>query len=1029
LDPRLQYSGEHKDIYVPLDHVLHQKDYEVTFHHQHNNIICKRDDQRIGTIRRFEDQTFIESLLDSNNYYRAYISNFTEDKSNAVITIYQPFEWIKDIQQFYINTSSFGNEKELEETYVFEGKTLFVSYNPSTNKYLLFGERYRVLDLKWNNDQLIVEKERTHLSIKEYGKLIKHALLFETTVHFTTSIEKDSLHYEMRSLSTFFNREFHYLQEWQKYMDYEKELLQNQIKACKPLPYHNRKFIKDGIRFFLDSTADTEGWEQAQSSLIVESRFKRGKNTQTKTLGRIIKLENSAMDIEWNEDDSFESLSVGEKGKLVVNENANDTAMKRRKRAMDNVLQRKSVMKNLREILSDEGYVKEISKYHSHFPSVGVPKLINGFDPDPIQKRAVEAALNTNDICLIQGPPGTGKTSVIQTIMKCLMEQGKDKILLTSFQHLAVDNAMEGLIESGFLTYRYGGTDYEMKTEQEYVKVVEDIMERVQTSLPTSKVEWKASDEQLVKEEILSILQNNRLGDEDIERVEILVQSLNDFGLVHTSVYIVMTEVLMSLSLLKNYPIHNLKSDPVHEAHALLKETPRTLEEISSRTAFKVWEEFVNLVESITNNIGEYHLEVEALRTTYKEIKRQRRRVLLLEKQEETVQRFLKLVEQLVGNSTQLVEELGNHVVEDEEDQAEIVRDLFEQLQILADEIDKALAKSDTGKLTAKQEIQKDWIKQISADPLAFADVVKKYANVKGVTCQQSGAQQHGLYKIIYDVVIVDEAARANPLDLLIPLTMANKVILVGDHKQLPHILEHQFELTYKEEQSEKALQEIFQQSLFERLYTNFPVSKKVMLSKQFRMHPTIGKLVGELFYKSLDHGTTHENLLNDTGLYEGKNIAWLDLPYKSKSNTDGEQEKYQNVSEAKQIIKEVKKLVKDHAHYQIGIITFYSQQATLIKNLVDHHGLKGMVEVGTVDAFQGKEKDVVFLSTVRSNSYPSTRKSLGFLQFPNRLNVAMSRGKRLLVVVGDSTTLRKEANFNKLYEYTKENGYVATVH
>lgn len=1029
MDIRFQYSGDHTTIYLQIEQDGQFKDQEVSFHAYKKVLVCRSEEGRLGEVKRFEDQSFVQSLLDSQDYYRAFLTDFNQDRTSAVITIYQPREFIKEIRCFFINNSEFGIADHFLETYLLEHNLLMIDFDSQNNRYLLFGKNYQIAVLQWQNDQLIIQKEFKKISIKEYERQIKNALLFQTNVQFTSDVPVDAVDYEMRDFPPIFTRTFLYLEEWQKYMVYEKTLLEDQIKACKPLNYNNSRFIKDGVRFFIDSDADLEAWELAQNSLIIEVRFKQGKKTRVRSLGRILNLTSTTIDVEWNEEDSVEALEIRGQGQLTVNQNANDTAMKRRKRALDKVLQRKSILKDLREILSENDYVKDITQYQAHFPSVSVPTLINGFHPDPIQKRAIESALNTNDISLIQGPPGTGKTSVIQTIMKCLMEQGKDKILLTSYQHLAVDNAMEGLIENDFLTYRYGGSDYESKTEREYQALTNGIVDRITESWPEIANATEQSEEQLIKEEILEILEKNNLTHEAVERLETIIQSLDPFAMRHTGVLFSMNEVLMSLSLFKSNPDQTIEVDHLTESKNLHEELPLTLVEIKQRSRFLLWEHFLERIHSISDELKQNYSEANALNELFSELKKQRRRILLLDENEERVNVYLKELQGLHDDSRRFLDTVSISVSSNDELFDQDRRDLFIQLGVLVDEIDKALNTGDPNTENGIQAIQKDWIKQIQADPLAFADVVKKYANVKGVTCQQAAAKRHGLFEVVYDAVIVDEAARANPLDLLIPLTMANKIILVGDHKQLPHILEHQFEILYKEQESEKAFEEIFQKSLFERLYSAFPPSKKAMLSKQFRMHPDIGNLVSELFYKGLEHGLENDSLLNDTGFYDGKNLAWLDVPYRSVRNPKGEQGKYQNQAEATIIIDEIKKLIKDNGHYTFGIITFYSQQATLLQSLVKNHGLTDFVEVGTVDAFQGKEKDMIFLSTVRSNSYQTVRQSLGFLQFPNRLNVAISRAKRLLVIVGDSSTLKKETNFRKLYQYTKEKGYVTTVH
>ena len=112
-------------------------------------------------------------------------------------------------------------------------------------------------------------------------------------------------------------------------------------------------------------------------------------------------------------------------------------------------------------------------------------------------------------------------------------------------------------------------------------------------------------------------------------------------------------------------------------------------------------------------------------------------------------------------------------------------------------------------------------------------------------------------------------------------------------------------------------------------------------------------------------------------------------------------------------IKKELSKILTANTKFEIGIITFYSKQAELLKNMIDEEFPSDAhrISVGTVDAFQGKEFDVVILSAVRSNTETEMNKRVGFLNNNNRLCVAFSRAKRLLITVGDSKTVAHDGS------------------
>jgi superfamily I DNA and/or RNA helicase len=301
---------------------------------------------------------------------------------------------------------------------------------------------------------------------------------------------------------------------------------------------------------------------------------------------------------------------------------------------------------------------------------------------------------------------------------------------------------------------------------------------------------------------------------------------------------------------------------------------------------------------------------------------------------------------------------------------------------------------------------------------------------------------------IEFDTVVIDEAARANPLDLFVPMAMARRrIILVGDHRQLPHLVQRDLEDELISRQSlTEAQAKAYKQSLFERLLKQLREQEKVdnikrvvMLDTQYRMHPTLGDFISKQFYESvgldvLHSGRPSQDFAHTIPGYQDRCAAWLDVPLqdgKEKFLNPG----YNRRAEAITIAKEVKRIADSCGPtLSIGIISFYRAQCELILESLVDHGLAEeedgeiriarpyrqtesgdeRLRVGTVDAFQGKEFDVVFLSIVRANDLVVSdqkegdeRERLlngkyGHLRLANRLNVAMSRQRKLLIAVGD---------------------------
>src|SRR5690606_6540493 len=162
----------------------------------------------------------------------------------------------------------------------------------------------------------------------------------------------------------------------------------------------------------------------------------------------------------------------------------------------------------------------------------------------------------------------------------------------------------------------------------------------------------------------------------------------------------------------------------------------------------------------------------------------------------------------------------------------------------------------------------------LSVDRAAAQAVVHEYSMVVGATCQQAAGHRMASLKAVagldsseieFDTVVIDEAARANPLDLFVPMAMAKRrIVLVGDDRQLPHMLEPDIEGQLQEEHELTELQlAAFRSSLFERMRVKLleleqkdNIRRVVMLDTQFRMHPVLGDFVSKHFYEAVGLGS-----------------------------------------------------------------------------------------------------------------------------------------------------------------------------
>jgi len=259
-----------------------------------------------------------------------------------------------------------------------------------------------------------------------------------------------------------------------------------------------------------------------------------------------------------------------------------------------------------------------------------------------------------------------------------------------------------------------------------------------------------------------------------------------------------------------------------------------------------------------------------------------------------------------------------------------------------------------------------------------------------GATCVGLANEKIGLDFSEFDLVIIDEAGRATLGELLIPILKAKKVILIGDHKQLPPNTDKTLlEKIERDEGFSKEDLKILEKSYFEELYENLDDSSKAMLNEQFRMPNKIGSLISKIFY---------EDRLKNGRNYEIKDaLNWIDVR--------GEEKREGTSKFNKKEAKIIARMVNKFRDKSIAIITPYSAQKRLLRKLIKGNNIK----IDTIDSFQGEEADIVFYSLVRN------RGNIQFLLDMRRLNVAISRTREKLFFVGNKSFFNRDKLFRKI--------------
>lgn len=276
------------------------------------------------------------------------------------------------------------------------------------------------------------------------------------------------------------------------------------------------------------------------------------------------------------------------------------------------------------------------------------------------------------------------------------------------------------------------------------------------------------------------------------------------------------------------------------------------------------------------------------------------------------------------------------------------------------------------------------------------------------VLATNTGVTDRLLRDLSFDQLVIDEAAQALEAACWIPLLRARRVLLAGDHRQLPPTI-----------LSERAATDGLATTMFERL-ADSPAGERIarMLTVQYRMHAEIMAWPARRFYdgRLTAAPAVAGHLLN--GLPGVTASAWTGIPLRfvdtagcGHDETPGDDDGSKaNPGEAELVTRIVTRLLDDGVDAdELAVITPYNAQVQLLRD-----ALPEKVEIGTVDGLQGREKEATVVSLVRSNESGE----VGFLRELRRLNVALTRARRHLTIVGDSATLAHDPDLLALVEH-----------
>lgn len=859
-----------------------------------------------------------------------------------------------------------------------------------------------------------------------------------------------------------------YLKQWDEYGAIEGEMLLARAKAVGRIDYHGTEQTTKGVKFFVSSIPDqlTEGdeieitsdeplylknpdltWETYSKALEEEfatkkDRKKNDAEMPVSVYAPILKISKTSIELD------LPSIPSGQMF-LILSINGDKIQIERRMRARSAILEGRCANPLLGLLIEEGGTLPDIQRVTKLKPLTSfVKEKIFKHPPTDRQVEAIDVALNTPDIALIQGPPGTGKTTVVTAILERLNEEYdktksiRGQILVSGFQHDAVENIVARLSVNALPAVKFGRRSGDSEfTEDAVTEKINKWCSNVAENIRNKNPQIAQTEDQVRLAELFVAYSLCPSKNNTVSLMKRILDLPRD--VISEDITSEAEEIINSLQteLKPNDPftLRLVRALRVSEAAFVDDGAARAVDLLD-----KIEDEPANPDLSVLEKAARWRSgkplsflpELRELKGSllYKYLPSPDFRT---EKPREDVLRLVATVSQLLEkkhNSTNKRDAILAEFLHELEDNPDGVREAIEDYNFVY-------------AATTQQAVGKDIIRS-------------KNKNVR---------YDQRTEMVKYDTVIIDEAARTSPRDLLIPMSQAVKrIILVGDHRQLPHIVDEDIVRTVEEKlgDQDKIESDYVRESMFSYLKSrllkldqdqNYKRGRVVTLNAQYRTHPLLGDFCSANFYQKHNEGYSSpldaEHFNQQLPGIEQKAAVWISVPNDLGKERRLESGSREREAEAKIIAKRVsdwinsyessadfmKKLTKDDKHpgLSFGVISFYKAQVFAVYKALKEYGItekaqdgtwqicqeyrilengEERLRIGTVDAFQGMEFDVVFLSMVRSQSMedlpPHIRseedykkkqqKLFGHLMSENRLCVSMSRQKRVLAIVGD---------------------------
>lgn len=676
------------------------------------------------------------------------------------------------------------------------------------------------------------------------------------------------------------------------------ELEERQISQEKStLTYCNLKINKEDASLEIEINTDKEYELNYTSDDMLQMTTKKNIHRYL-DVGHMREFAHGRMIIDFTPQVDY--FNIASSGEISISMRMVEIALGRQRKALKSIQHKENVNPEISQIIFNPSIAtskKNIMLTEDDCESTEI---------DRSKITSLEKALSADNIFLLQGPPGTGKTTFISELVYQILN-GNDKyrgnpdakILIASQSHVAVDHSLAKVkkLIPNIKMIRIGILDKLAESSRAYTL---DIFCR----------EWTQKVIENCKAALVKYKQEIGLDESLQEKHSILTEIEN----ITKEIVELIDELKEVESELEKIDILDSKWQFINEKIAIMKQM------VLIKTIGVTEEHLSQIIDEFTDGLSELNDKLavvieESIALSEQKIELQNRYVAINEE--------LSIKGQEVGEWKEL---LG--VTSDEE-----------YLQAKAD-IQLALKenKKKYAMYSKVESLCKEWQKRVTQGDGLLQESIAD-STLVGATCLGI-ASLNAAIEFNFDWVIVDEAGKATPPEILVPICLGKKVVLVGDHKQLPPVVDEAL-LKLQDKERMNISKEDLELSLFEYLERSLNDDCKSILNEQYRMNPVIGDLISKLFYESkLISKTSRKEKTIPLKMFESKPLVWLSTASRSDRKEERISDSFRNSCEAKIIFEQLLEIDKELEELKIkketAIIAGYRGQRDRLTRLYE---------------------------------------------------------------------------------------------